>query len=102
MDYLLNINKECKNLKKTGDSRYIYQHKLDKACFKHGLAYGDFKKLPRSTASDKILRDKEFDFAKNPKNDRYQHGIVSVVLIKSLLLAKEEELILMQFLTTYN
>ena len=29
--------KECKNLKKQGDSRYIYQNKLDKACFKHDM-----------------------------------------------------------------
>ena len=27
----------------TGDSRYIYQNKLDKAYFQHGMTYGDFK-----------------------------------------------------------
>ena len=32
---------------KTGDSRYIYQKKLDKACFQHDMAHGDFKDLPR-------------------------------------------------------
>ena len=40
--------------KETGDSRYIYQNKLDKVCFQHGMAYGDFKDLTRRTASDKI------------------------------------------------
>ena len=29
--------------KQTGDSRYIYRHELDKACFQHDMAYGDFK-----------------------------------------------------------
>ena len=29
--------------KQTGDSRYVYKNKLDKACFKHDTAYGDFK-----------------------------------------------------------
>ena len=29
--------------KETGDSRYIYQNELDKACFKHEIAYGHFK-----------------------------------------------------------
>ena len=53
--------------KETGDSRYIYQSKLDKPCFQHDLAYGDFKDLIRGTASDKILRDKAFTIAKNPK-----------------------------------
>ena len=33
--------------KETGDSRYIYQNKLDKACFQYDMAYGDFKDLPK-------------------------------------------------------
>ena len=44
--------------KETGDSRYIYQKELDKTCFQHDMAYGDFKDLTRRTASDKILHDK--------------------------------------------
>ena len=35
-------NKErIKTFKETGDSRYIYQSELDKACCHHDLAYGD-------------------------------------------------------------
>ena len=30
--------------KQIGDSRYIYQNKLDKACFQHNMAYG-FSKI---------------------------------------------------------
>ena len=33
------------------------------------MAYGNFKDLTRRTTSDKILRDKAFDIAKNPKYD---------------------------------
>ena len=63
-------NKErIQKFKETRDSRYIYQNKLDKACFQHDMAYGDFKDLPRRTASDWVLRDKAFNFAKNPKYD---------------------------------
>ena len=36
------------------------------------MAYGDFKDLARRTASDKILRDKGFNIAKNPKYSGYQ------------------------------
>ena len=32
----------------------------------------DFKDLSKRTPSDKILRDKAFDTAKNPKYDGYQ------------------------------
>ena len=31
------------------------------------MAYGDFKDFNRRTASDKVLHDKAFDIAKNPK-----------------------------------
>ena len=46
--------------KKTGNTSYIYKNELDKACFQHGMAYGDCKDLARRAASDKILRDKAF------------------------------------------
>ena len=55
--------------KETGDPRYIYQNELDKSCFQHDMAYGDFKDLPRRTASGKILGDKAFNIAKNSKYD---------------------------------
>ena len=43
------------------------------------MAYGDFKDLKRGTASDKNLRDKAFNIAKNPKYDGYQRGLASMV-----------------------
>ena len=43
------------------------------------MAYGDFKDLTRRTASDKILYDKAFNIANNPKYDGYQHGLASMV-----------------------
>ena len=49
-----------KKFKKTGDSRYIYQNELDRACFQHDMAYGDFEGLNRRTAADKVLPDKAF------------------------------------------
>ena len=38
-----------------------------------------FKNLTRRTASDKILHDKAFSIAKNPKYDGYQRGLASMV-----------------------
>ena len=43
------------------------------------MAYGEFKDLNRRTAGDKVLRDKVFDIAKNPKYDGYQRGIALMV-----------------------
>ena len=73
-------NKErIQKFKETGDTSYIYKNELDKACLQHDMAYGDFKDLKRRTASDKILRDKAFNIAKNPKYDGYQTGLASTV-----------------------
>ena len=57
--------------KKTGDTKYIYKNELDKPCFQHDMAYGDFKNLARRTAADKVLRDKAFNIAKDPKYDGF-------------------------------
>ena len=37
-------NKErIQKFKETEDTSYIYKNELDKACFQHDMAYGDFK-----------------------------------------------------------
>ena len=73
-------NKErIQKIKETGDSQYIYQNELDRACFQHGMAYGDFKDLTRRTAFDRTLRDKTFNIAKNPIYDGYQRDLASMV-----------------------
>ena len=66
--------KQRKNIKikETGDLQYIYQNKLDKACFQHNMAYGN---LTRRTASDKMLRDKAFNIAESHKYDGCQKGL---------------------------
>ena len=75
-------NKErIQKFKETGDTNYIYKNELDKACFQHDMAYGNFKDLARRTASDKVLRNKAFNIAKNPKYDRYQRELASMVTI---------------------
>ena len=54
---------------------------MDKACFQHGTAYGDFSDLPKRTASVRVLHHKEFIIAKNPKYDERKHRIASMVYI---------------------
>ena len=43
------------------------------------MAYGNFKDLPRETASDKVLHHKAFNIAKNPKYNGYQVDLASMV-----------------------
>ena len=63
----------------TGDTNYIYKNELDKACFAHDVAYSDSKDLTKRTIADKVLRDKAFNIAKDPKYDGYQQGLASMV-----------------------
>ena len=43
------------------------------------MAYGDFKDFIRGTVSNKILHDKAFNIAKNPKYEGYQRGLTLMV-----------------------
>ena len=72
-------NERIQKFKQTGDSRYIYRNELDKTFFQHAMAYGDFKDVARRTAADKVLRNKAFNIAKDPKYDGYQRGLASMV-----------------------
>ena len=52
------------------------------------MAYVKSKDLAKRTESDKVLTDKAFEIAKNPKYDGYQRGLASMVykfLIKDLV-----------------
>ena len=64
--------------KETGDTKYIYKNELDKACFADDAAYSDSKDLTKRTVADKILRNKAFNIAKDPKYDGYQRGLTSM------------------------
>ena len=73
-------NKErIQRFKETGDTSYIYKNELDKARFQHDMAYGDFKDLTKTTAADKVLRNKAFKIASDQKSDGYQRGLASMV-----------------------
>ena len=47
------FTKNKERIQKFKDTSYIYKNDLDKACFQHDMAYGDFKDLDRRTFSDK-------------------------------------------------
>ena len=73
-------NKErIEKFMQTGNTDFIYRNELDKACFQHDMAYGKSKDLVKRTQSDKVLRDKAFKIASDPKYDGYQRGLASMV-----------------------
>ena len=73
-------NKErIEKFMQTGNTDCIYKNELDKACFQHDMAYGKTKDLVKRTQSDKVLKDKAFKIASNPKYGGYQRGLASMV-----------------------
>ena len=72
-------NKErIQKLMQTGNTDFIFRNELDKACFQHDMAHRKSKDLVKRTQSDKVLRDKAFKNASNPKYDGYQRGLASI------------------------
>ena len=71
--------KRIEKFMKTGNTDFIYGNELDKPCFQHDMAYGKVKDLVKRTQSDKVLRDKAFTIASDPKCDGYQRGLTSMV-----------------------
>ena len=69
MDRLLSIVIGFEKFKETGDLNYIYKNELDKAYFVHDAAYSDSKDLAKRTVLDKILKDRAYEIAINPKYD---------------------------------
>ena len=43
------------------------------------MAYGKYKDLNKRTQSDKVLTNKAFEIARNPKYDGSQRGLSTVV-----------------------
>ena len=76
--HLLKTEKTQKFMR-TGNTNVIYKNDLDKACFQHDMAYGKYKDLTKRTESDRVVRDKAFKFANNPKHIGYQRGLASMV-----------------------
>ena len=63
----------------TENTDFIYKNELHRACFQHDMAYGKSKDLIKRTQSDKVLKDKAFKIANNPKYDGYQRRLASTV-----------------------
>ena len=62
-----------------GNLKHLYRNELDKACFAHDAAYSDSKDLVKRTMSDKILKDRAYEIARNRNYDRYQRAFANVV-----------------------
>ena len=66
------FTKHRERIQKLGDLRHTCKNNLEKSCFPHNPAYSDSKYLSKRTISNKILKDRAYKIAINPKQDGYQ------------------------------
>ena len=84
--------------RETGNLKHLYRSILDKVCFAHDVAYSDSKDLAKRNIPDKVLKERAYEIARNPKYDRYQRALASMVYkffwqkskIKNKIKCKEE------------
>ena len=79
LGHLPNIPKEFENSRETGNLQHVYTNDLEKACFAHDAAYSDSEDLAKRTISDKIVKEKASEIARNPKYYGYQTLLASMV-----------------------
>ena len=65
--------------RETDNLKHLYRNELDKACFAHDAAFSDSKDLAKRTISDKILKDRAYEIARNRKYVGYQRALASMV-----------------------
>ena len=71
------FTKHCKRIQKfreAGNLKHFYRNKLNKACFAHDAACSVNKDLDKKAISDKILKDRAYEFAGNCRYDIYQEA----------------------------
>ena len=76
-------------LREISDLNYIYKNELEKVCFALDTLYSASKDLVKRTIPDTILKNKTYEIAINPKYDRYQRGLASMVY-KFFLIRKQD------------
>ena len=65
--------------RETGNLKHLYRNELNKACFAHDAAYSDSKDLAKRIISDKILKDRAYEIARNRNYNGYQRALASMV-----------------------
>ena len=62
-----------------GNSKHLYKDELNNVFFAHDEACSDRKDLAKRTISDKILKDRALEIARNRGYDGYKRALASVV-----------------------
>ena len=76
------FTKHCERIQKfreTGNLKHLHRSELYNVYFAHNAAYFDSKDLAKTTISEKILKDRAHQIARNCKYDGYQKALASMI-----------------------
>ena len=79
------FTKYCERIQKireTDNLKHLYRNESDNVCFAHDATYSDSKGLASRTISDKILKDRAYEIARNCKYERALASMVYKFFIK--------------------
>ena len=65
--------------RETSNLKHLNRNELDKTYFAHDAAYSESKDLAKRTISNKILKDRTSEIARNHNYDGYQIALASMV-----------------------
>ena len=68
-------HERIQKFRETGDLKDLQRNELEKACFSHDAKISDSKDLAKRTISDKILKEKAYEIARNCNSDGYQRAL---------------------------
>ena len=71
-------NKHCEGIQKFREAGNLYKNESDKAFFAQDAAYSDSKDLAKRIISDKILKERADESARNRGYDGYQRALASM------------------------
>ena len=74
-----NFGERNQKFRETVNLKHLYRKELDKVCFYRDAAYSDSKDLAKKTISDKILKDRAYETARNCQYDEHQRALASMV-----------------------
>ena len=79
---------KIKKSRETSNLKNFYRKYLDKACFAHDVAYSEMKYLVKRTISDKILKGRAYEIARNLWYEVYQRTLWRCI---SFLIKKQDQ-----------
>ena len=77
--------------RETCNLKHLYRNELDKTCFAYNAAYSDSKDLDKRTISDKILKDRAYEIARNCNHNGCQRALANTWSITFLITKQDRE-----------